>query len=99
MWFCSPTDMTAPLSRRTVLKGLGATLALPWLEAMRPRALASEPLKAPVRMAALYMPNGVCPGAWAPNGAGQEFELSPILQPLAPHKSDILVLRELWNAA
>ena len=90
---------TTPLSRRTVLKGLGATLALPWLEAMRPRAFASEPLKAPVRMAVLYMPNGVCPGSWSPAGAGSEFELSPILQPLAPHKSDILVLRELWNAA
>jgi hypothetical protein len=90
---------TKPLSRRTVLKGLGATLALPWLEAMRTRALASEPLKAPVRMAVLYMPNGVCPGAWPPTGAGREFELSPILEPLTPHKSDILVLRELWNAA
>ena len=90
---------TTPLSRRTVLKGLGATLALPWLEAMRPRALASDAVKSPVRMAVLYMPNGVCPGAWAPTGAGREFELSPILAPLAPHKDDILVLRELWNAA
>ena len=45
------------------------------------------------------MANGVCPGAWAPKGAGRQFELSPILEPLAPHRDDILVLRELWNAA
>jgi hypothetical protein len=92
--------MIAPISRRTVLKGLGATLCLPLLEAMRPaRALAAEAAASPVRMGVLYMPNGVCPGAWAPKGAGAAFELSPILEPLAAHKDDILVLRELWNAA
>ncbi|HEX8294745.1 MAG TPA: DUF1552 domain-containing protein [Chthoniobacteraceae bacterium] len=93
---------TTPLSRRTVLKGLGATLCLPLLEAMRPlRTLAAgvEAAAAPVRMAVLYMPNGVCPGAWAPKGAGRDFALSPILQPLAAHQKDILVMRELWNAA
>ena len=88
---------TAPISRRTMLKGIGATLALPLLDAMRP--LRAAVAKSPVRMAVLYMPNGVCPGAWAPKGAGREFELSPILEPLASHKDDILVLRELWNAA
>ena len=96
---------TKPLSRRTVLKGLGATLALPWLEAMKPigalgeSSAATLDLTAPIRMAVLCMPNGVCPGAWAPKGAGREFELSPILDPLAAHSDDILVLRELWNAA
>jgi len=88
---------TAPLSRRTVLKGLGATLALPWLEAMRPLRAASA--AGPVRLGVLYMPNGVCPGAWEPKGAGRDFELSPILEPLAPHRDELLVLRELWNAA
>ena len=88
---------TAPISRRTLLKGLGATLALPLLDVMRPLQAATA--KSPVRMAVLYMANGVCPGAWAPKGAGREFELSPILEPLAAHKDDILVLRELWNAA
>lgn len=90
-----------PLSRRTVLKGLGATLCLPLLEAMRPmRALgAATTAKSPVRLAVLYMPNGVCPGAWTPQGAGRDFQLSPILQPLAAHKDDLLVLRHLWNAA
>ena len=86
-----------PISRRTMLKGIGATLCLPLLDAMRP--LCAAVAKSPVRMAVLYMANGVCPGAWSPKGAGREFELSPILEPLAPHKDDILVLRELWNAA
>lgn len=88
---------TTPISRRTMLKGIGATLCLPLLDAMRP--LRAEAAKPPVRMAVLYMANGVCPGAWAPKGAGREFELSPILEPLAPHKGDILVMRDLWNAA
>lgn len=80
-----------------MLKGLGATLCLPLLDAMQPLRAATA--KAPVRMAVLYMPNGVRPGAWAPTGAGREFALSPILEPLAPHQEDILVLRNMWNAA
>ncbi len=91
---------TQPISRRTVLKGLGATLCLPLLEAMRPaRALGTSTAKVPVRLAVLYMPNGVCPGKWAPTGAGRDFQLSPILEPLAGHKDDLLVLNQLWNAA
>ena len=85
------------LSRRTMLKGLGATLCLPMLDAMQPLRAAAA--KSPVRMGVLYMANGVCPGAWAPKGAGRDFALSPILEPLAPHKDDILVMRQLWNAA
>ncbi|MES2572475.1 MAG: DUF1552 domain-containing protein [Verrucomicrobiota bacterium] len=87
------------ISRRTLLKGLGASLALPFLETMRPlRGLAAEaPL--PIRMAILYMANGVRPDAWTPSATGSHFELSPILSPLAPFKDDLLVLSELWNAA
>ncbi len=93
---------TQPISRRTMLKGVGACLALPLLDAMRPvRALGQNPASAknPVRMAVLYMANGVRPDAWTPKGAGSDFELSPILQPLAAHKDDLLVLTQLWNAA
>jgi hypothetical protein len=88
-----------PISRRTMLRGVGATLALPWLEAMMPRrALASSTAsKPPVRMAALYMPNGVNPHKWTPEGEGHEFQLSPTLEPLADLKSDVLVLTNLWN--
>ncbi len=87
------------ISRRTMLKGLGACLALPLLETMRPlRAMAGAPAH-PVRMAVLYMPNGVRQDAWTPATIGKNFELSRLLQPLAPHRDDLLVLSELWNAA
>src|SRR5687768_2245663 len=86
-----------PISRRTLLRGSGAALALPWLEAMTPRASASTPGKPPIRMAALYMPNGVREDMWTPTGVGPSFELSPSLQPLADFKKDLLVLTNLWN--
>ena len=93
------------LSRRTVLRGLGAAVSLPFLESLAPKAFAAlaspatpAPVK-PVRMAVLYMPNGVNVGAWAPRGAGECFELSPTLSPLAPLKNDLLVFSELWNAS
>ena len=88
------------ISRRTILRGAGVTLGLPWLEAMMPTtALAqSKVLKNPVRMAALYMPNGVNVAHWYPKGTGREFELSDTLQPLADLKDQIMVLSNMWNA-
>jgi hypothetical protein len=94
-----------PLSRRTILRGTGAALALPWLEAMRPsRALASEadgesPRDTPIRMATLFVPNGVREDMWTPKGEGRGFELSPTLQPLSDVKDKLLVLSNLWNQA
>ncbi|MEO6738902.1 MAG: DUF1552 domain-containing protein [Chthoniobacteraceae bacterium] len=87
--------MNTNITRRTMLKGLGAVLALPVLEAMLPAAAT----RFPVRMAHLYMPNGVHPDMWTPCGTGRNFELSPTLSPLAGVKDDILVLSELWNSA
>ena len=49
--------------------------------------------KSPVRLAVLYMPNGVNPHHWTPTSAGSDFELTPILQPLASFKDDLLVLK------
>jgi hypothetical protein len=87
-----------PISRRTVLRGVGATLALPWLEAMAPAArAASEAARSPVRMAVLYMPNGVHPDKWTPEGEGRNFKFSPTLEPLADLRDDVLVLTQLWN--
>jgi hypothetical protein len=82
------------ISRRKFLRGAGAVLALPWMEAM-----AVETKKAPVRMACLFMPNGVNPKAWTPSGKGSKFELSPILKPLESVRDDILVLSNLRNRA
>jgi len=89
------------ISRRTMLKGVGAMLGLPWLEAMKPLGsfASTSPRAYPVRLAVLYMPNGVNPHAWTPTGAGSDFELSPILQPLRNVKDKILVLTQLMNAA
>lgn len=91
-----------PLTRRTLLKGLGVTMCLPLLESLQPHAAraagpGAKAAKAPVRLAVLYMPNGVNPKAWQPQGTGAAFELSPILAPLASLKSDILVFSELMN--
>ena len=87
-----------------MLKGVGAVMGLPLLEAMGPlELLAAKPLpsapKRPIRMAVLYMANGVNPHQWTPKGTGKEFELSPTLEPLAPLKDQLLVFTELWNAA
>ena len=89
--------MKTPLTRRTMLKGIGATLALPWLEAMLPARAAAA--TQPVRMAVLYMANGVHPDQWTPQGAGRDFQLSPTLAPLAGVKDELLVMDQLWNAA
>src|SRR5579883_2836885 len=85
-----------PISRRFLLRGVGVSLALPWLEAMAAPAKTS---RYPVRLAVLYMPNGVHPEAWTPAGTGREFALSPTLEPLADFKSDLTVLTNLWNQA
>ena len=90
------------LSRRTVLRGVGATLALPWLDAMlpafSPRALAAA--KPAHRFQAFYVPNGMAMEYWTPKGEGTTFELSPILEPLAPYRNQMSVLSGLkssWN--
>src|SRR5687767_562160 len=82
------------ISRRTLLRGAGVSLALPWLEAM-----ATETAKAPVRMGFLYVPNGANMSAWVPEGTGRDFKLSKTLEPLKDLKDDILVLSNLWNQA
>jgi hypothetical protein len=87
------------LSRRTVLRGAGVALGLPWLEAMMPSARAAQAIKSPVRMAVLYMANGVNTSQWTPEGEGKDFKLSPTLQPLEDLQDQVLVLSNLWNAA
>ena len=81
------------LSRRTVLRGMGAAVALPVFDSMTPAfAAASEP---PRRLGFVYVPNGVVLADWTPKGEGSDFELSRILRPLAPVKSDLVVLSGL----
>jgi hypothetical protein len=81
-----------------MLRGAGATLGLPWLEAMAPALRAATTTsKPPVRMAVLYMPNGVREDMWTPEGEGRDFKLSPTLEPLADLKDSIIVPTNLWN--
>src|SRR6476620_981051 len=90
------------LSRRTVLRGLGASLALPFLDAMVPalsvRALAAT--RPAHRFQTFYVPNGMAMPFWTPKGEGKDFTLSPILEPLAAYKDQMIVLSGLkanWN--
>lgn len=85
------------LSRRTVLRGVGATLALPLLEIMQKRSFAATPAatKPPVRAAFFYIPNGVVQRSWHPVDEGHNFTLSPTLQPLAPVRQHISLFTKL----
>jgi len=87
------------LSRRTVLRGLGVAVSLPWLEAMGPLVAwgntTPRAKPAPNRMAFLYVPNGANMADWTPQAEGTDFELSPILEPLAPVREHLLVLSGL----
>ncbi|MFM2095911.1 MAG: hypothetical protein RIS70_3035, partial [Planctomycetota bacterium] len=87
------------ISRRTVLRGLGATVALPWLETMGPlTAWANEAgatPKAPNRLAFLYVPNGKNMADWTPAKEGTDFELPAILEPLRELRGDFNVLTGL----
>lgn len=88
------------LSRRNLLRGFGASLALPWMESLRP-AVASEASSAlsatrpPLRAAWVFVPNGVHMPDWTPTAEGAEFELPATLEPLAEFKDQLLVLSGL----
>ena len=90
------------LPRRTVLRGLGATVALPLLEAMVPPfgARGKAAGKLTHRFQTFYVPNGMAIPYWKVKGEGNTFELSPILEPLAPYRDQMLVLSGInasWN--
>ncbi|MEO8353057.1 MAG: DUF1552 domain-containing protein, partial [Chthoniobacteraceae bacterium] len=89
-------------SRRTFLRGLGVTMALPWMESMtvwgdEPRG--NEPAsEAPLRFAALFSGNGFHSKEWWARGEGQTMELGAVLQPLTEHREKMLFIRGLFNA-
>src|SRR4029077_16627342 len=85
------------LPRRGVLRGLGATLALPFLDAMVPAmsALAKTPGAAPRRLGFIYLPNGVSMNFsgvnyWKPRSEGANFEMSPILTTVTPFTQHLI---------
>ena len=85
------------ISRRTFLRGAGATLALPLLDIMQNgRSCAADDAAAPPRRAAFfYIPNGVVQSAWNPQDTGREFTLSPTMKPLESVRQKTLVLSNL----
>ncbi|MBG86251.1 MAG: hypothetical protein CMO80_05050 [Verrucomicrobiales bacterium] len=88
-------------NRRAFLQGIGASLALPGLELFRPstqaavRASATTASGAPLRMAFLYIPNGVIMDKWSPQGEGGDFQLNRTMLPLSPHKDRLQVFSGL----
>jgi hypothetical protein len=87
------------VSRRTVLRGMGAAVALPFLEAMVPAftataRTAANPLK---RFAAVFVPLGERPGYWTPTKVGADFEFTPILKSLEPFRNSITLVSELCD--
>src|SRR5437588_7338025 len=93
--------LTHRMTRRTVLRGLGVTMALPWLESVPvwgdepARGKASE---APVRLAVLFSGNGFHSREWWAKGSGKGMELGKVLAPLHPHREKMVFIQGLFNA-
>jgi hypothetical protein len=87
------------ISRRTVLRGAGATLALPLLEAMVPAAtaLAQTAANTKPRFVGLFVPHGAAPGYWVPNKVGTDFEMPFIWKPLEAHRKHLTILTGLHS--
>lgn len=87
------------LPRRTILRGLGAAVALPLLDGMVPAltALTKSAAKPKTRLGFMYIPMGAVMSNWTPAAEGGAFELTPILQPLAPFRDRLVVLSNLDN--
>src|SRR6476646_1507311 len=84
-----------PMSRRTLLRGLGAAVAIPWLDAMSPAFARSTPAPFPTRLGFIDVPNGKNMDDWTPKAEGAEYELPSILQPLKDLKDDFSILTGL----
>jgi Protein of unknown function (DUF1552) len=87
------------LNRRTVLRGAGAMIALPLLDAMIPAAtaLANTAAKPLVKLGFVYFPHGAIMEKWTPEKEGTDFELGPILEPLKPYQKQLTIISGLGN--
>lgn len=93
------SDPRWKISRRTMLRGMGAAVALPLLDAMMPARRAAAAVKPPVRMACIYFPNGVWRDAWIPAETGMAYRTPYCLEPLDRHRAYFNVLSGLDKAA
>lgn len=86
------------ISRRTMLRGTGAALALPLLDVMKNEALfGKETVAPPMRMISLFMPNGVNPATWDVQGEGADYQISESLEPLSGLRKHVSILSNLDN--
>ena len=87
------------IPRRTVLRGIGASLALPLLDGMVPAltAMQNTPARAVKRLGIVYHPNGIVPAGWLPKGTGTDFTFGPTMAALEPYRNQMLILSNLDN--
>jgi hypothetical protein len=86
------------LDRRTFLRGMGATVALPFLDAMVPaRALLASMARPVPRLAFVYFPHGAVMSEWTPSTPGTDFRFGRILEPLAPFRNRVTIVSGLEN--
>ncbi len=88
------------LPRRTVLRGLGATIALPFLDAMVPALTPiarAQGAAAPTRFAGIFIPHGAAPGYWVPESSEPGFAFPYIWQPLEPFRRHVVLTSGLWS--
>mgnify|MGYP002783872434 CR=1 FL=1 len=90
--------MATMSSRRHFLRGAGIALTLPWLESMPLSAAPSNAMKqSPLRFACVYFSNGVEPIHWWAKGEGAAMEIGPALEPMRPHREDMVFVRGLYH--
>jgi len=86
------------ISRRAVVRGAGAAIALPFLDSMIP---AQTPLKKaaafPTRFTGIFVPHGMAPGYWVPEKTGEDFAFKPIMKPLEPFRDHTVIMSGLWS--
>ena len=91
---------THQFSRRTLLRGAGVSMALPWMESHRvwgDEQSSPSSSEAPVRLAVLFSGNGFHAGHWWAKGAGSQMELGPVLEPLTDYREKLLFIGGLYN--
>ena len=88
------------ISRRTILRGAGAALALPFLDAMIPAGSAqSTATKRPLRFVGLFVPHGMAPGWWVPTKEGSGFEYPFCWKPLEPYRDQVVLMTGLHSTS
>jgi len=87
------------VSRRMVLRGVGAAMALPLLDSMVPAQtpLSQTAAVPPTRFTGIFVPHGMAPGYWIPEKVGTGFEFTPIMKPLEPLREQTVILSGMWS--